>query len=90
MAKNKAKIMNEKAKEYLKELGLPKQQQLRIWKDGEQYYKAFFLDKLLTDFANQQVEAIRNELISIKRYMESNDAYYGYGQMTDLIQKLKS
>lgn len=35
-------------------------------------------------------EEILDELQSIKNYMESKDAYHGYGQMNDLIAKLEA
>ena len=34
-------------------------------------------------------QEILNELHSIQTYMEERDAFYGYGQMTDLIKKLE-
>ena len=52
----------------------------------------FLKENVLTvmkEYAKQEIQETLNELHSIKEYMESKDAYHGYGQMTDLIKKLE-
>ena len=36
-----------------------------------------------------KIKEILEELISIKDYMEEKDAFYGYGQISDLIGKIQ-
>ena len=43
-----------------------------------------------TEVSRERNEEILNELIGIKEYMQSRDAFHGYGQINDLIAKLQS
>lgn len=36
-----------------------------------------------------KAKEILDELISIKQYMEEKDAFHGFGQISDLIGKIK-